>query len=205
MTSVQNETKQTTETAQNTRTHTVKLDGEKLKKIGHANHTSEVIITALALRERLRHFSDITRLRNQLVRAGEKIVDEDYMVFWKSLEDAEVGSIVYGRKGKPDRFQWYVSMKLVAQAILEGKTEITATVEKRKPRKALAKVAKFAKRARIKTEEISKRRSVQPKLYPKSVFIALPGGFDLEIPVPPKGFSDSEVEAIGRALRRLSA
>jgi hypothetical protein len=196
-------------------TQTVTLDGGKLKAIGHASHTAEVTITALALRERLRHFSDITRTRMQLVRNGERIVEEDYMKFWKSLEDAGVGVIVYGRKGKPDRFHWYYSLKKVAKAAIEGTNEEVEKVNVAsktkaknfiRPQKKAAKSNGSAKLSREEKEDKIEQSEVVPAASGRSLYIPLRPDFDLEIPVPPKGFSGDEVEVIGRALRRhLSA
>ena len=41
------------------------------------------------------------------------------LTFWKELEAAGVGSIIYGRKGKPNRFSWHYSLKSVAQSYFE--------------------------------------------------------------------------------------
>jgi hypothetical protein len=184
-------------------TQTVTLDGAKLKAIGHASHTAEVTMTALAMRERLRHFSDITRTRNQLVRNGERLVEEDYMAFWKSLQDAGVGVIVYGRKGRPDRFEWHYSLKKVAKASLEGTNESAEKIggSIKKP-----KVAKFVKKGKnIPAKVESKIQQKVNELRGRSVFIPLRPDFDLELPIPPKGYSNEDIDAITRAMRRFSA
>lgn len=190
----------------------VTLDGAKLKQVGHASHTAEVTITALALRERLRHFSDITRTRNQLIRQGERVVDEDYMAFWKGLQDAGVGTIIFGRKGKPDRFQWHYSMKKVAQAALEGTNEVAEKIagpsRNLKKKKAIAKLVKSSKprlNPKEKEQKVAQAEIEQTPSGRNLVYIPLRPDFDLEIAVPPKGYSADEIEVINRALRRLSA
>lgn len=188
----------------------VVLNSEKLRSISHASHTAEVTITALAVRERLRHFSDITRTRNTLVRKGEKIVDSDYVAFWKGLQEAGVGVIVYGRKGKPDRFEWYYSMKKVAAAALEGKDIVAErvsgiTMPERKPehkqaaklQKKVIHMSKGVKRPMPeKTQEASRSN--------RFIYIPLRKDFNLEISVP-MDLSKGEIEVISNALRRLSA
>lgn len=169
----------------------VTLDGAKLKRIGQASHTAEVTMTDLAMRERLRHFSDIVRTKNKLVRSGEKIVDSDYMAFWKGLQDAGVGSIVYGRRGKPDRFEWHYSLKQVAKAALEGTDE------------AVEKIS-IAPRVKQKVTPKQERKSKenQENQQSRSIYIPLRSNLDLELPVPKNGFSEEEVEAVNRAMRK---
>lgn len=186
-------------------TQTVTLDGSKLKQIAHASHTAEVTITALAMRERLRHFSDISRTRNTLVRNGEKIVEEDYMKFWKQLQDAGMGTIIYGRRGKPDRFEWYYSLKKVAKAAIEGTNESAEKVGGKgrsvaKPKSVPQKLSKEEKQEKVQKAEVAPTNNGA-----RFVYIPLRPDFDLELPVPPKGYSPDEVEVISRALRRLSA
>lgn len=182
------------------------LNSEKLRSISHASHTAEVTITALAVRERLRHFSDITRTRNTLIRKGEKIVDADYQTFWKGLQDAGVGVIVYGRKGKPDRFEWHYSMKKVAQAALEGKDVVAERVggtaqaaPKPANKQAMRKVIRLATPVR---RQIAK--SEAPKSDKTFFYLPLRKDFNLEFSVP-SNLTKEEVALIQRALGRLSA
>lgn len=186
------------------------LNSEKLRSVSHASHTAEVTITALAIRERLRHFSDITRTRNTLIRKGEKIVDADYISFWKGLQEAGVGVIVYGRKGKPDRFEWHYSMKKVAEAALEGKDVVAERVggishaELAKPApkpvaKPVRKLAKQVKRAPFKAAP-----ATVTQLKERFIYIPLRKDFNLELTVP-GNLSKEEIETISNALKRLSA
>jgi hypothetical protein len=187
-------------------TQTVTLDGKKLQQIANASHSATVAITALALRERLRHFSDINRTKTQLIREGEKIVDSDYMKMWKDLQEAGVGSIVYGRKGKPDRFEWHYSLKKVAKSALEGTNE---EVHKLVPEKKSAKQAKPTKviRRKLSVEEKSQRANQSDAMNignEKLVFIPLRKGFNLEFTLP-RDFSRDEAEIISQALHKVSA
>lgn len=104
----------------------ITLDGNKLKEIASRNETASITANSLATRERIRHHSDIIRTRAQLVRDGQRIVDSDYMQFWKELENAGVGSLIFGRKGKPNRFAWHFSLKSIAKSMLEGTNEKVA-------------------------------------------------------------------------------
>lgn len=98
----------------------VTVNQDRLKEIAHSTPTAVVTMTALALRERTRNSSDITRTRRELQSQGERIVDEDYMRLWKDLQDAGYGSIIFGRRGKNDRFEWHYSLKQVAQTAIGG-------------------------------------------------------------------------------------
>jgi hypothetical protein len=185
------------------------LNSDKLRSISHASHTAEVTITALAVRERLRHFSDITRTKNTLIRKGEKIVESDYLAFWKGLQEAGVGVIVYGRKGRPDRFEWHYSMKKVAEAALEGKDIMAERVSKDMPvsRQTQAKAA--ASRSKqvipIRTRKaVAVAATASPAKSERFIYIPLRKDYSLEFSVP-ANLSKDEVETISNALRRLSA
>lgn len=188
------------------------LNSEKLRSISHASHTAEVVITALAMRGRIRHFSDIQRMRNTLVRQGAKIVDGDYMTFWKNLAAAGVGIIVNDRKGNPSRFEWYFSMKKVAQAALEGK-DVTADrvvgVESLSAKTLGAKLISIKKQAKVVQMVKSKKPVIQavkadaPK-QDRFVYIPLRKDFCLEFTVP-SNLSKDEIQVIKNALERLSA
>lgn len=168
----------------------VSLNGTVLKKIANSSHTAEVVMTDMALRERLRPFSDIQRTRNRLVREGEKIIEDDYKAFWKSLQDAGAGVIVYGRKGQPDRFQWHYSMKKVAEAALEGRDVQAEKISSKEAPKAEKPAAQRSKPAPVRAET--------------TVFIPLRPNFDLSVIVP-SDLSKAEVKMIADLLARIAA
>lgn len=182
------------------------LNSQKLREVSHASHTAEVTITSIAIRERLRKFSDIQRTRNALIRNGEKIVDADYMAFWQGLEAAGVGVIVKDRVGAaPKRFEWYFSMKKVAQAALEGKDV---------PAERVTTQTKAAKAPALRTKKvIHMSKASKPFIAPKqaqprgaewTVFIPLRKDFDLTLSLP-KDISKDEMAKIQQVLSRLSA
>lgn len=166
----------------------VTLNGKQLKELSHKNRTAEVTMTALAVRERNRTFSDIQRTRAKLIKEGEKIVESDYMQLWKDLQDAGVGVIVYGSKKRADRFEWHFSLKQVAKACLEGvdqKSEPATTT--------------------VKTPKVIRREAApQPKLSDRLVFVTLRNNFDVEIKLP-FDISKGEVDTICKALNRVAS
>jgi hypothetical protein len=168
---------------------TVTLNGSLLKKIGHASHTAEVVLLDLACRERLRTFSDIPRTRNKLIRDGNKIVEADYMAFWKGLQDAGVGVLVYERKGGPPaRFEWHYSMKKVAKAAMEGTDEQVQKI-----------VSDNVKQIKPVKKDTPKQAKAE-----KFVCIPLRKDFYLEFNIP-SDISKDEIQMIERTLRRVSA
>lgn len=177
---------------------TVNLNGKQLSVIGKKSHSAEVTLLSLALRERARDYSDIRRTKARLVKEGEKIIANDYMQFWKDLQDAGVGSIVYGRKNNPDRFEWHFSLKQVAKAALDGTDEKlepikTIPVAKSKP-KVIRRPAKH-------TAPVSIPKQVMQE---KLVYVSLRRGFDLAIKLP-GDVSKEEIETITKALQRVSS
>lgn len=97
---------------------TVFLDNEKAHSIAHSNETALAITEAMKDRERNRLYTDILRTRKLLVGKKLKIVEADYIKYWKDMQAAEFGSIVYGRGGNPDRFAWNYNLKDFASAAL---------------------------------------------------------------------------------------
>jgi len=136
------------------------LDGNKIKQITNATPTAEVTMMSLALRQRMRPYSNLRQAKMQLIREGAKVVDKEFVQFWKELEDADVGSLVYGKTGQPEKFQWYYNLKTIARAAIEGKpinTEKLPDVEKKMARTARAKLE--AKPRRKSTVQVTLTRS----------------------------------------------
>lgn len=100
--------------------HTVTLDGSKLKQVGTSSHTAGAVLLSLAIRDRLRHSVNLAKIKDDLVRSGEKIVDSEYKQTWKDLQDLGMGSLVYGRGGNPDRFDFHRDLRAVGKAAVEG-------------------------------------------------------------------------------------
>jgi hypothetical protein len=96
------------------------IPGSKLKEIVGHSETAEATAYALFLRNRLRTFTDIPRLKFELMKKGLHVVEADYDKLWEELEAAGMGVMVYGRNGKADKFEWHYNMRLVAQAAIEG-------------------------------------------------------------------------------------
>lgn len=196
-------------------TKTVRMDNVKLKEITNASHTSIITMLLLALRIRDRGFSNITATKEQLIRMGEKVVDEDFLKFWRDLQTAGIGSIVYGRRGRPDRFQWHYSLKNVARVAIEGKEHEVAELAKRKPKRNQAKpVAKKTRAAKPTARPVSNhvvRASVPaakaalaapaPQVERVMQTIQLRDGSIAEI-ILPKEVSKNDLERIKLALSR---
>ncbi len=169
---------------------------EELKNLPKASPTADVVLSTLASRMRLRHFTDLTRLKTILISEGKKIVNEDFMSLFQSLERLGIGSVVYGRKNKPDRFEWFYSLKDVGKAALN------------RPYDALN---------RMNVVEMSPRRKVKnlPAEAPQTTAIASPAAtsdtnrvfiyirpkltLDLALPTD---MSDDEIIMVSEAIRK---
>jgi len=193
------------------------LKSEKLRSISNASHTAEVIIVALSQRERLRNFTDMTRLKNELLRKGERVVDTDFCKFFEDMEAAGTGTISYGKNDKQDRFYWHYSMKKIAQAALEGKDVPASRIEipkvaaeKAKEQIAARDKVKAAPKKIVKLSLVAKKavenssETKQVSRIDRFVYIPLRKDFSLEFTIP-SDLSKDEIEIISRALGRLSA
>lgn len=106
------------------------LDKTKLKQVTNSSKTAIKATMALGLRQRARAYTVLAQFKDQLIEMGEKIVDRDYMDYWRGLEAAGAGSLVVGRHGKPTRFEWYYSCREIAKFVIEGNIEMKPVVFK---------------------------------------------------------------------------
>lgn len=170
------------------------LNGEMLKTTANANHTASVLSKLLAQRQRANKKINISNLEKVLLRSGEKIVSEDYNRFWKGLQETDVGSIVFGRKGGDDYFIFHYSLKSVGQAMMDGKDfeaiklsppNVKTKTHAHKPTKSYSK------------EVIEQGPSPSGRL----VYVALRPDFGVEINLP-IDINGAEVGAICSAIKR---
>ena len=178
-----------------------KLNGEVLSSIAHTSHTATVTATALAMRDRNRSFSDVTRMKRELIKAGEKIVEAEYYEFWKDLSAKGIGSLIYGRNGSGDRFEWHYDLKKVANSMINGTSEtvekleaaqaeiVDAPKEERKPRRIIVK-KKESKEAPVSAQQQSE----------KIVYIRLRPNFGLRIALP-GDINANEIGIIADAIK----
>jgi hypothetical protein len=118
------------------------MNAEQVKQI-IGNETAKQIVNVLASRERISQDTDIKRFQTVMRRNGFKIIPEEFEGFFKSLEEIGVGSVVYGKRKTPKKFQWYYSLRDVGKAIKnpDEKVELhklpiaerTPQVRKKKP------------------------------------------------------------------------
>jgi len=174
----------------------VKMNSEKLKALTNTSHTAVVTMLMLALRERARGYSNITLAKQQLVSMGEKVVDEDFQKFWKDLQDLGIGTIVYGRRGGPDKFQWYYSLKSIAKVAIEGKENEVRELAKRVPKVVAIKPIQPV---------IKKRRSrkVVLKIERKLYSITLSSGLIAEV-ILPSNATEMDLDKIRATLGQRS-
>lgn len=129
------------------------LNQEELKNVAALNNTSKVVFDTLSKRVRFRRQTNLTNFHNDLMNKGEKIVESEFMDAFKALQILGVGSLIFGRNGKPNRFKWNYNLKDVAKVALnQDEAEInempTPAPIKRgrgRPRKNAMKQAKTIK------------------------------------------------------------
>lgn len=209
------------------------LKGQQLNAVATETPTAHEVALDLAARQRLRHYSDVTRTRIKLVREGKQIVEKDYMAFWQGLEKLSIGTLIYPRKkSNPVRFEWHYSLKSVAKAMVEGTDEVASKVEMPKKKitgrvlreisrkeleqkngpfsgiaKSLAtKIATHKDAVAIQT----KRRPGRPRLKAVEgpaklkVLVLLRAGRQAQLEIP-SDFSEQEANKICAALKKASA
>lgn len=179
---------------------TVTLEGSKLKHIADRNDTAQLVMFSLADRKRFRSVTDIGHLKNLLIRSGEKIVNEDYMKTFKELEALGVGSIIYGRNGKSNRFEWNYSLKAIGEAAMSGKNvEVKAIKHTHHVGKK-----RFAPATTPKLELVETKPETRtlPQITKTVLYIPLREDFVIDLQIP-NDVTSKELESIHNALKRF--
>ena len=104
-----------------------------LKSVANQSNTSKSIFDAFASRKRFRSQTNLNKLRIDLLNKGERIDNDEYLETFKSLQDMGIGSLIIGRRGKPNRFKWNYSLKDVAK-IASNAESIQDIAEIKRPR-----------------------------------------------------------------------
>lgn len=107
---------------------------EAVQSLAHSNPTASAVFLALSQRERNRRIVNIDLMKSHLEASGVAIDPKAYFDVFKRLDELQVGSLVYGRKGNPNTFEWAYALTSVTEVALGGKDiEIKALAEKSKP------------------------------------------------------------------------
>lgn len=97
------------------------LNQEQIMSLAKSTKTAENIVSALKDRKRFRKETNLSKFHQILMNNGASIVENEYMDFWKGLEKLNLGSLIIGRKGKPNRFKWFYNLKGFAK-VASGET-----------------------------------------------------------------------------------
>lgn len=190
------------------------LNGNTLMELSHANTTSYSITKRLADRQRLRKITDISRLKNDLIKAGERIVDTEYTAYWKELQSQGIGNVIYGRNGKPNRFEWHYSLKNVAKSALEGENieakelKQSASVKVKRGRgrpKGFSPKKKNIESITNVTESVTPTfvsTQATKSASDKLVFVPCANGLHIEIKMP-HNVTALELDMVMQALKQL--
>lgn len=178
------------------------LQGTKLNQVATETATAHEVALSLAGRQRLRHFSDVNRMRVNLIRSGKQIVEKDYMTFWQGLEGMGIGTLIYPRsKNKPVRFEWHYSLKAVSKAMVEGVDQAADKIVFAKPK---AKAAPKAAKTEVKTQKRRGRPRLNKEFSQLKVMVLLRAGRQAQLDIP-SDFNEKEADKICKALKKASA
>lgn len=173
------------------------LNGNALKTIATKSATAQEVALSLLERQRNRNNIPISKLRAFLVRANKRIDSKEYQEFWKDLQEAQVGFIVYGRRGNPDRFELRYNLKEVAKAMVEG-TDVKEEL-KEVAKGITYKALHAAPKARVRRLSAPSKPAIQHKLL-----VVLSANRQVEIALP-SNLTKAEAETIAEALLRTVA
>jgi hypothetical protein len=155
------------------------LDVKRLKIIANNSPESKLIFEALKNRDRTRKITDLRQFQYKLVDEGSNITKEDIMQTFQELEQAGVGIIVIGRRGKPTRFKWNYSIKKIGKLGLNSKSITSGSVHKLKQKDV--NLAEFKTKL---TQELKDAVSSKKMTAYMITEIPLREGFSAKIEIP---------------------
>jgi hypothetical protein len=115
-----------------------------VKAVFESTPTAGTIRDVLSERIRFRHQTNLNKFRNDLLSAGHKIVEKEYIETFQKLDQLGVGSLIIGRRGKPNRFLWNYNLKDVAKSA-KGTAKATTPIVKVEAKAEAAPVKKEVK------------------------------------------------------------
>lgn len=90
-----------------------------LQSFAKENNLAMEVYKALSIRERSAARSDVDAIFRELEAGLKKELDyTTYMNVWRQFETLGHGTLVFGRKGNPNRFEWKVNFKALGRKIL---------------------------------------------------------------------------------------
>ncbi len=133
------------------------LNAGTVKEIAKTSGTAHTVLEACSKRERFRERINLKKFKYDLIKAGYKVVDEEFLETFKQLEAAGVGSLIKGRNGNPDRFAWNFNLRDVGAAAFTPNDKIQ-----------LHEITKEPKRKRLTALPVRSIPTVKPET-PKEV------------------------------------
>lgn len=105
----------------------------ELQTIVNSTDLGKEVFTVLSTRERSAARSDIDAIFRELEAKSKKELNYfKYLEVWKLLEEKQVGTLVYGRKGNPNRFVWRTNFRHVGRLGLGLQPEVWVETKKDK-------------------------------------------------------------------------
>ena len=92
----------------------------QIAKIFHDNPTSEAMAIEFSNRKRDRHTVDLYRFKLGLISYGVKVDEQKYAETWEKMQRLDLGYVVQGRHGNPDRFVLRYSLIDIGRAAIDA-------------------------------------------------------------------------------------
>lgn len=138
--------------------------GPEIQKLAESSETAKNVLYRLAVRERHTHSIELPRFKNELLQLKLKIVDADFNYTFKRLDELKVGALIFGRKGKSDRFEFHYTMRDVGNLSYTNPTVLTPFIRARDEAKQMRKL--YLENLNKRTDAPKKRRGRKPKAKP---------------------------------------
>ena len=180
---------------------TMTIKGTELHRLLNKTDTASLITESFSERIRNRPETDLNRLKRDLLQAGEKVVEADFINYFKELERLGIGQIIYFKE-TPTKFAWFYNLKNIAEAA-KKKKDLVVKAAKSGPVSVHYAPEVATERVQQQSTAAVPRMSMGGPAEGALLMIPLQSGF-AEIRMP-QGFDEGDIQKVTSTLMRLLA
>jgi hypothetical protein len=181
-----------------------------IETVANGSEIGKIVFKALSEKQRARRATDLTHLYRAVSKMDKTVQEKEFLKVFRQLEDADIGSLIIGRRNNHNRFVWNYNLKQVAQAA-NGKmsTKELAPAVPEKKAKTVRKVTKRRKPSMFKarSQSVSKVETapiVEDAHVTKSSSVAGPTKIQLTLELAPE-VSAKDIQALIELVNSLQA
>ena len=174
-----------------------------IETVANSSEISKIVFKALSEKQRARRATDLTHLYRAVSKMDKTVQEKEFLKVFRQLEDADIGSLIIGRRNNHNRFVWNYNLKQVAQAA-SGKMdtkELAPAVPEKTVKKSRKVTTKKRKPSMLKAKSVP---MVEDAHVTKSSSMAGPTKIQLTLELAPE-VSAKDIQALIELVNGLQA